>query len=449
VAPEHAVRGRQLSPRLRRFRLFLFLAAAAVSAVALWSFLIEPLTGHFAGTFEDFSAYLGAARSMAAGGSAYANFSSAPVTETGFVYPPFAALLVRPLALLSTRAAMVIWLWLTLACAVTGAIVVARTALPRSWPRVELAVLAAVAFAPATYNYWHGQINPGIFLLLAISYWAYVRDRELTAGVLLGLAAGIKIAPVIFLVVLIRRRWWRGAAAMASTGMVTLALGTLTVGGGATITFFTKVFPGLNRATGWIYDQSLGGAISRLADQSVLVVQPTSVLVQVANVVAGLLVLALAAWVIRPERRCREERGAEFGLAITAMLLAGGIAWYPHFMHLIIPLFCVLGLVAARGWRAERSTALAAMAVLVVFGLVAPLAISDLSMNGIVVISRTQAWWPFLQLCSLPCASALWLAIALARRLRQETAPADSPARVDTREDVPAPGEAPVVRATA
>ena len=436
VAAARAVQFRQLSPRLRRIRLLLLLAAAAVAVVAVSSFVIGPLTGHFDGTFEDFAAYLGAARSMAAGGSAYANFSSAPVTETGFVYPPFAALLVRPLALLSTRAAMVVWLWLTLACAVTGAIVVARTALPRSWPRVELAVLAAIAFAPATYNYWHGQINPVIFLLLAISYWAYVRDRQVTAGVLLGLAAGIKIAPIIFLIVLIRRHWWRGTAAMVSTGVVTLILGAFAVGGGAAITFVTKVLPGLNRATGWIYNQSLGGAIGRVAYQSVLVVQPTSWPVQVANIVAALLVVGLTGWAVRPAWRSPEERGAEFGLAITAMLLAGGVAWYAHFVHLIIPLFCVLGLVAARGWRAERSTALAAAAVLVVFGLVAPLAISDLSMNGIVAISRTPAWWPFLQLCSLPCASAVWLAVALARRLRRETAPADSPAR----DDAPAVG---------
>ena len=436
VAATRAVQFHQRSPRLRRIRLLLLLAAAAISAVAVSSFVIGPLTGHFAGTFEDFAAYLGAARSMAAGGSPYAAFSSVPVTETGFVYPPFGALLVHPLALLSTRAAMVVWLWLTLACAVTGAIVVARTALPKSWPRVELAILAAVAFAPATYNYWHGQINPAIFLLLAISYWAYVRDRQVTAGILLGLAAGIKIAPVVFLIVLIRRRWWRGTAAMVSTGVVTLILGTVAVGGAATITFVTKVLPGLNRATGWIYDQSLGGAISRVARQSILVVQPTSWPVQVANVVAGLLVLGLAAWVIRPEWRCREERGAEFGLAITAMMLAGGIAWDPHFAHLIIPFFCGLGLVATGGWRAERSTALAALGVLIVFGLVAPLAISDLSMNGIVAVSRTPAWWPFLQLCSLPCFSALWLAIALARRLRPGAAPADSPAR----DDAPAVG---------
>jgi len=92
--------------------------------------------------------------------------------------------------------------------------------------------------------------------------------------------------------------------------------------------------------------QSLGGAISRVAYQSVLCAA-TSWPVQVANIVGH-----CSSWgsrlAVRPEWRSSEERGAEFGLAITAMLLAGGVAWYAHFMHLIIPLVCVLGLVAAR-----------------------------------------------------------------------------------------------------
>jgi hypothetical protein len=66
-------------------------------------------------------------------------------------------------------------------------------------------------------------------------------------------------------------------------------------------------------------------------------------------------------------------------------------------------------------------------------------AISDLTMNGLVALSRTPAWWPLLQLCSLPCASALWLAIALARRLRTDPA----------RADAPSPAGAPAVKATA
>jgi alpha-1,2-mannosyltransferase len=416
---------------LRRARFGIAVLTVAAVALAAKSFVVDPLTGHFGGPFEDFSAYLGAARSMAAGASPYAQFNPGTVVMSGLIYPPFAALLFRPLAVLSDRSDMLIWLWLNLACAVAGAILVARTSLPRSWPAIELGVLAALIFDPVTYNYWHGQINPLLFLLLAGAYWSYVRDRQVSAGVLLGLVAGIKIAPVVFLVLLIRRRWWQATAAMLATGAVSLALGVAALGTRVNLTFFTEVLPDLNRATGWVYNQSLGGAISRLAIQSVLTVQPTSVPVQVASVVGAFLVLGLAAWAIRPEWRSREERGAEFGLMITAMLLAGGIAWYPHFMHLLIPLFAVFGLIAARGWRAERSTALAAVAVLVVFGLVAPLAISELSMTGLVALSRTPVWWPVLQLFSLPCASAVWLAIALARRLRQERAPAGFPERAE------------------
>jgi hypothetical protein len=434
-----AATGAAAAPRLaRRVRLVLLAAAAVAVVASIAALVVAPLTGHFGGPFEDFSAYLGAARSMAAGGSPYAQFNPSTVVMSGLIYPPFAALLFRPLALFSDRSAMVFWLWLNLASAVAGAIVVARTALPRSWPAIELGILAALAFDPVTYNYWHGQINPLLFLLLAGAYWAYVRDRQVTAGVLLGLVAGIKIAPVVFLILLIRRGWWRATAAMLVTGVGSLAVGAAALGIQVNLTFFTKVLPDLNRATGWIYDQSLGGAVSRLANQSVLRVQPTSAPIQIANVVAALLVLWLAGWATRPGPMTPQERGAEYGLGIMAMLLAGGIAWYPHFMHLLIPLFAVLGLVATRGWRAERAVAVAAAVALLVFGVVAPLTISNLSMPGLVALSRTPAWWPVLQLFSLPCASAVWLAVALARRLRGGTEPAGSTARTD----------APALRAT-
>ncbi len=412
---------------LVRARPLLVVVTVAAVALAVKSFVVDPLTGHFGGTFEDFQAYLGAARSMAAGGSPYAQFNPSTVVMSGFIYPPFAAVVVRPLALLGDRAAADLWLFLSMACAVAGAIVVARTALPRSWPATELGVLAALAFGPATYNYWHGQVNPMILLLLGVAFWAYVRDRQLTVGVLLGFAAAVKVAPVIFLILLIRRRWWRASGAMLATGILTGGIAIAAVGVGPCVTFITRVFPDLNRATGWIYNQSIGGAVSRLADQSVLRVQPTSVPVQAAGVAAALVVLGLAAWATRAGTRTPQERAAEFGMWTTVMLLAGGIAWYPHFVHLIIPLFAVLGLAAGGGWRAERPVVLAAAAALVAFGVVAPVAISYLSIQGIGALSGTGAWWPFLQLCSLPCLSAVWLAGALAWRLGRDRIPADAP----------------------
>ena len=333
-------------------RLLPLLAAAAV-IFALVSFVVDPLTGHFGGSFEDFSAYLGAARSMAAGGSPYAQFDPSTVVMSGFIYPPFAALVVRPLALLSDQAAMDVWLFVNLGCAAAGAVVLARTALPRTWPATELGLLAVVIFAPATYNYWHGQINPLIFLLLAVAFWAYVRDRQVTAGLLLGLAAAIKIAPVIFLVLLLRRRWWRAAGCDGRhRAGHQLDLLAVSPGLGAGVTFLTRVLPDLNRATGWIYNQSLGGAVSRLADQSVLRVQPTSAARPGRRASRRRCwSWGLAGWATRPGSRSPEERGVEFGLGITAMLLAGGIAWYPHFMHLLIPLFAV----ARPGGRARMA----------------------------------------------------------------------------------------------
>ena len=197
-------------------RVLLHIAVIAAGLVALKAFVIDPITGHFTGSFEDFSAYIGAARSMASGGSPYAQFTSTTVVMSGFTYPPFAAFLLSPLAVFGDRVAMSLWLCLDLACTIAAMVILARSVLPKGWPRVELGLLAALTFAPATYNYWHGQINPVILLLLVFAYWAYSRDRDLVCGVCIGFAAGIKLAPIVLVLLLLRRHWWRGAAARSS-----------------------------------------------------------------------------------------------------------------------------------------------------------------------------------------------------------------------------------------
>lgn len=407
--------------RLPHWRLLLRAATAAMVAVAVWSFVVAPLTGHFTGQFEDFKAYIGAARDMAAGHSPYTSFNgSVSVVMTGFDYPPFGAVLVRPLALLGDQAAVDVWLLLCLGCTVAGTLVLARTALPASWPRTELALLTACAFAPATYNYWHGQMNPVIFLLLALAYRSWVRGREVTCGVLLGLAAGIKLAPVVLVVMLLRRRWWRGTAAMALTGVASVVLAALLLGTGPVRDFVTGVLPSLTRETGWIYNQSLSGVLSRAADHSVLTVQPSLGWLHDASLLGSGVMLALAAWAVRPGTRSAAERGAEFGAAVCAMLLAGSIAWYPHFTHLLIPLFAAAGLIAVRGMRVERRLLQATLGVLLLFGLLAPVLLSNVVDMTALEAARTQAsWWPMLQLFSLPALSVLVLLVVQVRSLRR------------------------------
>lgn len=388
--------------------------------MAVKSFLFDPLIGSFHGSFEDFPAYTGAAHAMAAGGSPYAQFRAGTVVMSGFDYPPFAALLVRPLALLGDHTAMVVWLWATLVSTVYAVIVVARVTLPASWPRVELAIITALAFAPAAYNYWNGQINGFIFLLLALALREYTRDHQVRAGVLLGFAAAIKIGPVVLVVLLLRRRWWRATAAMAGVAGAATAAGVAFIGVPATRTFVSTVLPALDRPVGWIYNQTVAASLSRLFGWSVIHVDAPSALLQGAGLAAGAAAVAVAVWATGTSTRTSHERAAEFGVGITAMLLAGSLAWYPHFTALLIPLFAATGLAAARRWRSEWPLVRAVGAAAVVFGVIAPLCIAELSMAGIASISTTAFWWPFLQLCSLPCLSAVWLLVRLGRSLRAE-----------------------------
>jgi hypothetical protein len=307
---------------------------------------------------------------------------------------------------------------LDLACTIAGTIILARSTLPNSWPRIELAILAALAFAPATYNYWHGQINPLIFLLLVLAYQGYTRDREILCGVCLGLAAGIKIAPIVLVLLLLRRRAWNGVAAALATVAATGIIGFVFLGGGATRTFLTSVLPVLERPTGWIYNQSLTGLISRLGNHSVLTVQPGALVITVVSTAAALMVLSAAVWITRPGERGAVERGAEFGLGVTAMLLAGSLAWFPHFTHMLIPLFAAAGLIASRGWRASRELTAAAIATIFVFAVLAPSVIARLDTPGILALAHSAAWWPVLQLFSLPGIAAAWLLVALVKSLR-------------------------------
>jgi hypothetical protein len=202
------------------------------------------------------------------------------------------------------------------------------------------------------------------------------------------------------------------------TGAATAVVGFVFLGAGATRTFLTSVLPVLERPTGWIFNQSLTGLVSRLGNHSVLTVQPGALLFTVVSTAAALAVLSTAVWVTRPGDRSPVERGAEFGLGVTAMLLAGSLAWFPHFTHLLIPLFAAAGLIASRGWRSSRGLAAATVATIFVFAVLAPAVIARLDTPGILTLTHSAAWWPLLQLFSLPGIAAAWLLVALARSLR-------------------------------
>jgi hypothetical protein len=135
---------------------------------------------------------------------------------------PFSTLVVWLLTSLSPLAAKRCWLVLNLGLLfATVALLRPLTQLP--WRRIAL--VAALSF-PLHRNFLYGQYYVLLLFLLTLSCWSYVRRQRFLAGVLVGVASGLKIFPVLYLLFFLRKKDMRafaggivGALATAVTSM--------------------------------------------------------------------------------------------------------------------------------------------------------------------------------------------------------------------------------------
>jgi alpha-1,2-mannosyltransferase len=411
--------------RTRRLGLLLVRAAAIAAVIAgVVTFVIAPIRGTFTGEFEDFGAYIAAARSVVDHTDLYSQFihQRPNVALSGFDYPPVVAFLLQPLAWIPAHAAATLWLWLTIACTAAAAGIAAFALLPRSWPRLEIAALVTFLFSAATYNYWHGQMNPLIFLLLALALHAWVHGHQTRFGVLIGIAASIKLAPILLIVLIVRRRWWRAAAACGVTVAAGVALGIATLGTATLHEYITRVLPVLSAQDGWLYNQSISGVVSRLFGHAVLVPQAGSVPISLVTYAVLAAMLGLLFFAIGPEARSRQVSGAEFAAATLLMLLASTITWYAHYVTAIIIVFGAVGLMAMdTEWR-SRALIASTSAFVVAIAVLAPLLIANVSSSTqLTALSHTPWWWWLTQVASLPAICAAAMLVALTLRLRSRT----------------------------
>jgi hypothetical protein len=407
----------------RRGLLLIRVVAIAATIGGLLNFVVAPLQGRFAGQFEDYQDYLAAAKAASQHTDIYASFLNhvQPIPVQGFDYPPIIAWLLQPLAGLSPTTAATAWLFVLLACSVAGTAIIAFELLPASWPRLELTAIFSLLYAPVTYNLWHGQMSAVVYLFLALALRSWLRDKPISLGVYIGIAALIKIAPVLLIVLLIRRRWWAACTSLAVTLAVGIGGGILTLGIGTLREYVTSVLPVLGQQNGWIYNQSAAGAVNRLLGHSVLAFQPSIPILTVVNVLLVVVAMGAVAWLVKPALAAREIRGAQFGLAILAMLLVGSVTWFWHLGALLIVLASVVALLTSGTIRRPRPMVIAALAVLVTTGILAPLFIASVSMSGLTTLSPTWLWWPALQAISAPAFATAALFVTLVLALRQSS----------------------------
>ncbi len=164
-----------------------------------------------------------------------------------FTYPPVAAVLFWPVSHYSDFAGQTIWdvtnlLALTSLIAVSISAAQSRTVVRSDW-RTALILLAPVGFLlyPVRSDLVIGQVNIVLVLMIVTDLTVGVswRDRQLPEGVLVGLAAAIKLTPLVFIPYLVVSRQWRAARNAALTFVVVTGV-MFAVNPHASWLYFTK-----------------------------------------------------------------------------------------------------------------------------------------------------------------------------------------------------------------
>ena len=250
-----------------------------------------------------------------------------------FTYTPAAALLFWPAGLLSTHAGQIVWDLLDiglLVCLLAVSLAAARQrrVCPADW-RLALALSAPAGLVlyPVRYDLLLGQVN----LLLVVAVLADLcigiewRCRTLPRGVLTGLAAAVKLTPLIFVAYLIVSRQWRAARnALLSFVAATAALFALSPV--ASWHYFTHDAYDVGRIgnAGRTDNQTLSETLRRIG------LHPG----HLGGDVIALVVLITGLWIATVAYRRSSSMIAVLVAAATSLLVSP-ISWIHHYVWLV------------------------------------------------------------------------------------------------------------------
>lgn len=260
-----------------------------------------------------------------------------------FTYPPVAAVLAVPLALVPPRVAEIAWVPMVYAPLAVAVRIGFRELLQRAG-RYRLAVLAVLTgcsafLVPVEQVMSFGQID---LLLVALCLLDFRATKPWwPRGALIGLAAAVKLEPAVFVVYLLitgRRR----AAAVAASSFAALTAIACLVAPGDSVTYWTgAIFNtrrlGGNAAAG---NQSLRGMTLRAF--------PAGHLAPVLWLLAATVIAAAG---FTAARSCWQGGDDTAGIAIIALLLAllSPVGWIHHLCWIAVAIGVIVG--SGRDWR--------------------------------------------------------------------------------------------------
>jgi alpha-1,2-mannosyltransferase len=238
----------------------------------------------------------------------------------GFTYPPFAALVFVPTLLLPWP--VLVFLWSALSVYVLGRVLgraLAEVRVPSAPWVVGVVTAVALALEPVWHNLSFAQVN--LFLMAAVVFDLLHLDRR-RAGLLVGIAAGLKLTPLLFVVFLLIIGRRRAALTAVSSFAATLLIAVVALPADTKAFLGTALWDQTPIGNGWYAgNQSAAGAVARLVGHQA----GLPGLAFAGLVTLGLLALARMLWL-------RGEHLFAICLVGLGTLVASPISWSHHWV---------------------------------------------------------------------------------------------------------------------
>jgi hypothetical protein len=299
----------------------------------------------------DFVVYMWGGHAVTHGTALYLGSSG----RNYFTYPPLAAALFAPIALLPSALAQVLWELASVAALAVAACAILKLARWRP-TRAEIAAVTAVSLLlePVYHTLFNGQVNLILLAIVAVDVW-WVSEGRRGGGVGVGIAAALKLTPGIFIVLFLLSRRTKAAVTAAITFLSCGLIGYL-VAPGASRLYWTRYFYDTKRVyPAYIGNQSIYGAAIRLFGG------PGHVGLWYLPLTIVAAAVGLSSAVVFA--RCHDWLRAMAVTGVTGLLVSP-VSWTHHWVYVVPALICM----ARDGKRAR----IAAACAFLLFGL-APL----------------------------------------------------------------------------
>ncbi|MBI3449468.1 MAG: DUF2029 domain-containing protein [Acidobacteria bacterium] len=268
-----------------------------------------------------------------------------------YLYPPFFALLVTPLAWLPYGAAHDLWYLVNLG-ALAGAL---GWYLWRERSRLGAAERAGVILLtallwPALFTFGAGQANFIVLLMILGGLFAAESGRAAPAGLALAAAVAIKLTPALLVLWFAWKRRWDVVGWTAGFGAAIVGVSAAVVGWTSHVVYVREMVPLLARGCAHWVNQSLAALLSRAAggDPFSWDLAPRSAFVRASGLVLSAIVVASLAAIARRDAGSGRSR-LEFGLVLVSTLFLSPISWIHHAVLSLPAIFFLIRAWAAAG----------------------------------------------------------------------------------------------------